>query len=252
MTDLTVLIPVRIDSVVRLENIIAVVKYLMSSFDAHVIVIEADKYNNHILKAVLPKKVFCYFVDDCDPVFYRTRLINDFARNVTSRYIAIWDADVVVPAVQVQKSLEMLRQGVCDIVYPYDGTFLDTSEIIRQIYIEANDIGILQELQGMMCAPYGTKMRGGAFIANTDIYRAAGMENERFYGWGPEDWERVERWKNLGYRIKTVDGVLFHLSHPRDMNGMHNNPEQKRYTFKEKSIIMYSSAEEIKARMGLE
>ncbi len=29
----------------------------------------------------------------------------------------------------------------------------------------------------------------------------AGMENEHFYGWGPEDMERAMRWNTLGYRI---------------------------------------------------
>ena len=44
------------------------------------------------------------------------------------------------------------------------------------------------------------------------------MENENFYGWGPEDIERVKRWEILGYRIKRIEGSLFHLHHPRLKN----------------------------------
>lgn len=78
------------------------------------------------------------------------------------------------------------------------------------------------------------------------------MENENFYGWGPEDWERIERWKNLGYRIKTIDGVLFHLIHPRDMNGKHNSEGQRKITTQEKDKICFSSAEEIRQHLNLE
>ena len=45
---------------------------------------------------------------------------------------------------------------------------------------------------------------GGAFLVNRVSYMEAGMENERFYGWGPEDVERVVRWDTLGYQISLV------------------------------------------------
>lgn len=32
---------------------------------------------------------------------------------------------------------------------------------------------------------------GGAFLVNRKVYLKAGGENEHFYGWGPEDTERV-------------------------------------------------------------
>lgn len=119
------------------------------------------------------------------------------------------------------------------------------------MFIESGDVDMLWNLRGFMHAPYGTDMRGGAFLANREAYIKAGMENENFYGWGPEDWERIERWKNLGYRIKTIDGVLFHLTHPRDMNGKHNSEGQRKITTQEKDKICFSSAEEIRQHLNL-
>lgn len=58
-----------------------------------------------------------------------------------------------------------------------------------------------------MLSPYGNGMRGGAFLAKTVQYKNAGMENLNFYGWGPEDWERYERWMNLGYKVGNVEEV---------------------------------------------
>ena len=51
------------------------------------------------------------------------------------------------------------------------------------------------------------------------------MENEDFYGWGLEDGERYYRWLSFGCRIYRSTGCLFHLSHPRDMNGQFRSQE---------------------------
>jgi hypothetical protein len=34
-------------------------------------------------------------------------------------------------------------------------------------------------------------------------------------GWGFDDWEREQRFLNLGYREHRVPGLLFHLNHPK-------------------------------------
>ena len=117
------------------------------------------------------------------------------------------------------------------------------------MYMENGNLAMLGELQDMMSTPYGDDMRGGAFIAKTQSYREAGMENLQFYGWGPEDWERYERWLALGYMVKDVKGCLFHLSHPRDINGKNNSSQQRIFSFYQKDITVFSSAEEIKKRM---
>lgn len=252
MKDLTVLIPIRVENLVRLENVLGVVDYLMSNFDLHIIVLEASKYDTGILHAALPQEVNHIFVEDKDPVFYRTKYINQMVGLVNTPFLAVWDADVLFSVAQVEQALESLRSGAYDVAYPYSGTFLDTTELVREMYLKEKKVELLEELTGMMKPMYGTNMKGGAFLVNTEKYRAAGMENLAFYGWGPEDWERYERWKNLGYRIKIVEGVLFHLSHPRSMNSTHNNPEQKKFSFYEKDITCYSSADEIRRRMKLQ
>ena len=251
MDDLAVLIPVRVESLVRLENLLSVVRYLQTHFSLDIKVWEADAFNNQFLERLLPPDVEYKFIQDEDPVFYRTRYINDMVVDTQKKFVAIWDADVVFPVIQVHSALETLRTEEATFVYPYDGIFLDTSPIVRQMFIESGDVDMLWNLRGFMHAPYGTDMRGGAFLANREAYIKAGMENENFYGWGPEDWERIERWKNLDYRIKTIDGVLFHLTHPRDMNGKHNSEGQRKITTQEKDKICFSSAEEIRQHLNL-
>ena len=45
------------------------------------------------------------------------------------------------------------------------------------------------------------------------MYVQAGGENEHFYGWGPEDLERVKRMEILGYSVTRIKGDLYHLYH---------------------------------------
>ena len=56
---------------------------------------------------------------------------------------------------------------------------------------------------------------GGAFLVDKEKYLLAGGENEGFYGWGPEDIERVKRLEILGHFIGRVKGPCYHLYHPR-------------------------------------
>lgn len=252
MRDLTVLIPVRVDSLVRLENVLAVIRYLYRYFDVNLMVLEADRYDNGILRSLLPQDVAYIFVSDTDPVFYRTKYINQMAMNATSDYLAVWDADVIFSPSQVYEALVSLRSGKYEVCYPYDGLFLDTSKLIREFYLENGDVAVLEDFKKMMFAPYGPGMRGGAFLVNARAYRASGMENLNFYGWGPEDWERYERWSNLGYRIGYAKGCLFHLSHPRDLNGYHNSSQQKMFSYYVKDTTLFSSKGEIQKRMGLQ
>lgn len=249
--DLTVLMPVRIESLERLENVLAVVRYIGRYFKTNIMVLEAARSNNGILSGLLPSDVHYVYVRDNDPVFYRTSYINQMASEVQTDFLSVWDADVVFSPSQVFEAMVKLRSGKVDFCYPYDGEFLDTSKLVREAFLESGDVSLLEELKDLMTSPYGGGMRGGAFLVNSHKYREVGMENLKFYGWGPEDWERYERWMNLGCKIGDVKGCLFHLSHPRDMNGTHNSSQQRMFTHYERTLVMYSSKDEIIRRMNL-
>lgn len=230
LMDMAFAIPVRIDSVGRIENVLASIGNLTRSFDTNIFILEAAPFNNHILERLLPSGVSYIFVRDIDPVFHRTKYINQIVAKSATRHIAIWDADVILDPEQIKAAVAQLREGKCDVAFPFDGCFYDTTEIIRNIYLEREDLSVLSDNIGKMQLPYGTDMGGGAIFITREKFHAAGGEDERFYGWGPEDWNRLEKWKKLGYRLKKIDGPLYHLTHPRDMNGKHNSDWQRRYS----------------------
>ena len=44
--DLTFLMPLKVDSVIRIENLLVVIRYLQRHFQTHIVVLEVGSYNN--------------------------------------------------------------------------------------------------------------------------------------------------------------------------------------------------------------
>jgi predicted glycosyltransferase involved in capsule biosynthesis len=225
-TDLTFLIPFRQDSIDRLENICLITEYLLETFDTNIEVLECAPYCNGVLKKVLNKKVKCSFLEDNDPVFFRTKYINNLVRGSKTHFLSIWDVDVIAPVEQMVKAVELLRSGKAHFVYPYEKKFLDTSFILRKLYIQTRSIEFLEQNQKKMKEMFPPNPVGGGFLVNTQAYIEAGIENEDFYGWGLEDGERYYRWKNMGYNVERIPGPMFHLTHQRGLNSNFHNRNQ--------------------------
>lgn len=244
--DLTFIVPIRIDSVIRLENFMAILRFLRS-FRANIFIIESIKHDNKVIKRILPKDkhIKYYFFEDKDIVFFRTHIINLALDFVTTTYVAVWDADVIVDYKQINESMEILRKGEYDISFPYNGIFLNTDDTFRSQYLQTGNIKLLLSYKNYLNILYSKNFVGGGFIINRDKYIEAGKENENFYGWGPEDLDRVLRWKNMGYKIHRSQGPMFHLCHPRNMNGTIRSSIQKDLCMLQLSNSKYSSQYEI-------
>ena len=227
LKDVTIVIPIRIDSVERIENLLAVTNHINHNYLTTICVLEAACYDNHILSRILPRNVIYTFVEDYDPIFHRTRYINEMCTNVCTPFIAIWDADIIIPRKQVIDAVEQLRADVCDLAYPYSGKFFDTGAIIRNYYINHPTVSFLEKNYPLMNILYGERCVGGCFIVRKEKYLQCGGENEEFYGWGYEDYERIIRLERLGMRLHRSEGHLYHLSHPRNINGTHSNYFQR-------------------------
>lgn len=226
LSDLTILITVQVDSMERLENLLATCQFLTDHFQTNVWVEEYAPYCNGLLEELLDKNIRYTFIADDDPIFYRTKYLNMMSRSVNTKYISVWDADVVFPIKQIIRAIELLRCAKADFVYPYDRQFLDTSPILRKLFLQERKVEILEKTATKMKPMYLPSPIGGAFLARHKCYLNAGLENENFYGWGMEDNERFYRWKDCGYSIDFIPGPLFHLSHGRGINSRYHNPDQ--------------------------
>jgi len=225
LSDFSFLIPLHVDGMLRIENIIMSVRYLLRHFVTNIYVLQTGSYENGIIPKLLDKRINYRFIEDRDPVFYRTKYLNMMTKEANTPLVGIWDTDIIIPKEQIVDSIQKLRDGY-EIAYPYDGHFYDTTDIIRELFWKTNNLNVLIRNKDKMGLIYGNNMKGGAMFVNKSAYMNGGMENENFYGWGPEDWERYERWKIVGFRIYQSSGCLYHLTHNRGLNSQFRSIEQ--------------------------
>lgn len=216
--DLTIIIPLRVDSTNRLHNAISCTNSLLKSTTSRIIV------GTH-----LPEKIADYFdprveliciEDEQSQLFHRTRLVNDLAMHVDTEYFANLDCDIFVPPQQWLHVLNELRMNSADVVYPFDGKMIDIPSSYFP-WLENNDFDSLPfALRSLAHA----NSVGGCVVWRRQSFLECGMENEHFVSWGFEDDERFVRAQILGLNIRRVPGNVFHLRHPRGENSSDSHP----------------------------
>ncbi len=227
LKDTTFIITVRLDTIQRLENLLATTEMITKYFNTNIIILEASIYNNNIIHKSINRKVNYIFIKDDDPVFHRTKYFNKLAQSTTTPFIALWDTDVVIDKLAIHNAIKYLRNSEYDIVYPYNTKFYETSEILRNIYLEKRDIKLLHKNIDKMKLLYDRPMVGGAVFVNKEKYIYAGMENENHYGWGNDDFDRYYRFLLKGLKIYHTNNPLFHLCHPRSDNSQFRSISQE-------------------------
>ncbi len=250
LTDCTFLIPARLDSIDRLVNLKATLEFLQANFETNIHILEADNFNSKLIESTVSEDISYTFVPDHDPIFFRTNYINRMVKSCQTPFLSVWDTDIIAPPNQIAESLELLRSGQADFVYPYGKNFFETSKIVRELYLLSNDIQILEQHQKKMKRLYPPNPVGGAFFANKEKYIESGIENLNYYGWGVEDGERITRWKGLGYKIERAKGNLYHLTHSRGVNSEFHNNGQREIKIKELERIRSLTKEELKYEIG--
>ena len=254
LTDMTFIIPIRADTVVRIENLILTVDHLQDRLQTRIAVLEAAPCNNGIIQNLLKDRVTYLFVEDKDPVYHKTKYLNRMAVDVKTDFVGIWDADVIVEHEQIMDAMQHLRQSLCDIAYPYDGDFYDISDLLRNHYLVHRDLEFLKANRGKMQLLYKVDgvigAVGGAILAKTDKYRLAGMENEDFYGWVLDDGERHYRWLSFDFKIYRSQGGLFHLTHTRDSNWISSSKSHHARARHDMNEVVNYTQEDLYARFS--
>lgn len=240
----TFVIPVRIDSREREENLDVLLNYLNTIADTSVIILEADDVRRYTPKYTYANVTYL-FVEDTDPVFHRTRYLNQLLACATTPVVGVWDTDVIVPALQIEKAVLEITEGRAVLAFPYDGMFYNVDSVRSELFREGSDINLMKlRMAGYPCMSLYSV--GGAFLVNKVLYMQAGGENERFYGWGPEDVERVKRMEIFEQPIYRADGPLFHLHHPRGINSGYASSELEIKNRKELCTVCEMYGDELK------
>lgn len=219
--NITFVIPVRIDSSERKENLDVVLGQLSKRRRAKIIVLEADTRPIYRVPKNCSNVTHCFVKDD-NPIFYRTKYLNELLKQANTSIVGIWDTDVIVPDNQIDHSITDIRKGKSIMSFPYDGSFNFCSFEDSFVFRNNRLVEYLKEKEYPNRFIHSV---GGAFLVNKDYYLNAGGENEHFYGWGMEDMERVKRMEILGLPVSRSDGALFHLYHSRNENSRFYNTQ---------------------------
>lgn len=245
LTDVTFMIPVSFDHNDRKQNLSLNVCMLQKYFDTNIII--GEQGSSVFLNYIEFGCTHLHFTQMKE--FHRTKMLNKMAERAETRIIVNWDADVFISPLQIYNSVEMLRKGHADVVYPYDGRFARVHRVPHFKSLEKHlDVGIFGGIEFKGMKPDDKRSVGGAILFNRDKYFEGGGENENFVAYGPEDVEREVRFTRLGYKVKRTSGVLYHLDHYKGPNSMcsgnpydkqNHNELDKIYSFNQKQLREY-------------
>lgn len=224
-SQITVITTLRVDSPERRRNLDAVLRYLQPT-GIRTLILEADTENRYQTWKHFANVEF-YFEYDESPVFYRTHYLNQLLLRCTTPVVAVWDADVILPYAQIEESLNKILDESEVMVIPYNQTVKYLTEEQTIECLKADSLSEhLQQHSDSYSRWLGRPSCGGLFLVNREVYLKCGGENEHFYGWGPEDAERVRRMEIFGYHIGVNNGgPLYHLWHPRGDNSIFFNKQ---------------------------
>lgn len=223
LSELTFLIPFRIDSTSRLGNLNIVLTFLTSYFDVSILILEAND-SSSVDSIITHRNIHYLYVYDTTKMFLHTVYNNILVRESKTKYIAIYDCDVLLDTVQIENALSQLKSNIVDFLLPHDGTCFNVDDFTKSLLKADCNVATLKSN-----SPYYYLITrncfGGCLFANRSSFIAAGMDNEHFGGWGHEDVERIKRFEKLLYRIGYGKGPIYHLPHLRESSNFFDEKE---------------------------
>lgn len=235
LSEATFIIPIRIESDDRLRNVITSTCFLLSNFNAKIIIKEVDSESIFLNSALPQISEFCedtsnlthIFEKSNSPCFHRQRIINDMILSCKTNIVVNYDCDIILPKSSYVESYKKIISGELDVVYPYgDGDYqiqvFADDEIVTDFLVNNFDFKHLEKKSKLYDAKYGFCQ-----FFNKNVYIEGGMENENFVAYAPEDVERYYRYTTLGYKVGRIESNIYHLEHKRTQNSWFNNPKMQ-------------------------
>lgn len=230
MMDLTFLIPARIETEDRLRNIISSVTYLLRNVPAKVIVKEVSNRSLFKFRALPEIKKYAnvdnlthIFEESHEPLFCKSKVLNDLIVAADTKIVANYDADCILPISSYHEAYRLINDDHADVVYPYQcGIYQWCADYNMEIFnefINKLDISVLDKKKRLSNSTIGWTQ-----FVNRQKYIDSFMMNENFVSWGCEDDEFYYRMSVLGNRIKRVNDYVYHLEHSRTHNSWFSNP----------------------------
>lgn len=200
MVDVECIIPFKLSSMDRFENLKTILTFL-KSIDIKTIVVEQDNFNKVRFDNIL-------FIHNEKP-FNKGWGMNCGAMSSNKPYLLFWDADMIVEKQHVISALEMFDEY--DVVKPYNANKVcDINGLNTNLFRKSMNFDIVRNSKIRTGCPYG----GGIFGIKRDIFVSIGGFPEEFEGWGCED-EAMSTKIKLLTKYHENDNPGYHMFHQR-------------------------------------
>ena len=239
MTDLkntTFIIPLKIDSNDRKNNLYINLNYLNFHFKTNIMIYEKGDFVYKNKEELIKKfnNLNFQFISDTDKnekIFHRTKYLNVMLDIVKTPVVCNYDIDVIFDQYVYKKCQDLILSNELDMIFPYGQGYFQievTKEANIDTFLEQPLIfNILKNQKNNTNNPpliLKYAQYGHAIFFNTRSYRQAGGENENFISWGPEDQERYYRFKKLNYKLSWMSNNIYHFDHERGIDSGYSNP----------------------------
>jgi len=213
--DITFIIPIKIDTPTRLNNLYFSLISLSEIHNFKIILKEVDEEQKikNITDKIDNLNIKYVFEKQTTDFFHRTKYLNDMIEMCDTQIICNFDCDIILPKINIDKSLNLFNSGM-DVVYPYGiGFNLILIEEYNKIKIikkseclKENFYDYLLKLNSMkLPSARHITLFGHAVMLKTDSYKKGFGENELFKSYGPEDFERYFRFVKLKFNVSHLN-----------------------------------------------
>lgn len=236
LTNTTFIIPIKIDSEDRNNNLFLNLNYLNFHFKTNIIIYELGDiiYNSkhqYINKFPNLNIKFLHNNNDINGPFHRTKYLNIMLDSVETPVVCNYDVDVIFNENIYKKCEQLIMNNELDMIYPYGKGYFQV-EVMKNCNLETfiyqpYIFNILKDqinnpIQPPLILKYAEY--GHAIFFNTSVYRKFGGENENFISWGPEDQERYYRFKKFNCKVSWLSNDIYHFDHERGSDSGYLNP----------------------------
>ncbi len=229
LTNTTFIIPVKIEHPDRYRNAKTVLNYLNQHFCTQVFIYEISNSGKNQTEldflAGLENLTIKHWVEKLEPAFHRTKYLNIMLNEVQTPVVANYDIDVILSPRNYFACQEEILAGSVKVIYPYElgrgqvqvHQVFDHKEFAKSHYdLDYVHFSGKFNLNDSEC--------GHCVFFDTKEYKKHGGENEGFISYGPEDKERLMRFKSLTESVIWKKGErVYHFEHYRGQDSNHEN-----------------------------
>ena len=221
MDDLSFIIPIRVDSEDRINNCLAIVRFITTHFPgAEIQLIEQDTVTK-TAQVIAAYPMVRHDFELNAARFNKARAVNKGVLNTARALICMCDSDILLHPDAIHRACTILRKKRGRIVIPHNRIFMDISGTMKSEMVAGYDLDRYGRIRRFSDVPRRSDVtardcNGGIFLAERETLLLGGGLNAKMVSYGWEDTEFIRRFDRLGYYTTMLPAYnLVHLDHHR-------------------------------------